>query len=291
MDNKKVLCSTGALIGRPNKRNYRLLKEFAGQLDCDGFEFMVYDSWYPEIDEMIETIKGYRLSIPVVHCEKALAEKFAGAELKYENGEFLYREMTPEEDKENCERAIEEFRANLRIANEFGADQMVFHLWNGLISDRHIERNIERFGKLKRLAEAAGVLLMVENVVCNTYDPLHDMEIVHKSYPDICYVFDTKMAEFHGQTMQIFEPEWEWMLSEGHVKHLHINDYSGGIKDWGNMRVLPIGQGHVDFDGFFSKLGKYGFEGYYTVEATAFDKTGTVNTVMLNECFERLRRF
>ncbi|MCR5323091.1 MAG: sugar phosphate isomerase/epimerase [Lachnospiraceae bacterium] len=291
MNRKNVLCSTGALIGRPNKRDYRLLKDLAGQLECDGFEFMVYDSWYPQIDEMIETVKGFGLSIPVVHCEKALAEKLADAELKYENGEYSYREMTPKEDKENFERAIEEFKVNLRIANEFGADRMVFHLWNGLISDRHIERNIERFGKLKDMAEAAGILLMVENVICNTYDPLHDMETVHNSYPDVSYVYDTKMAEFHGQTMQIFDPQWEWMLSEGHVRHLHINDYGGGIKDWGNMRVLPIGLGHVDFDTFFAKLEKYGFDGYYTVEATAFDKNGVVNTAMLNECFERLRKY
>ena len=83
---KKVLISTGALIGRPNGRDYRLLKEFAGQLDCDGFEYMVYDSWYPEIDRMTDTVKGYGLNIPVIHCEKALSEKLAGARLNFVNG-------------------------------------------------------------------------------------------------------------------------------------------------------------------------------------------------------------
>ena len=35
----QILCSTGALIGRPNNRDYRLLESFAKQLHCDGFEF------------------------------------------------------------------------------------------------------------------------------------------------------------------------------------------------------------------------------------------------------------
>ena len=41
---RQILCSTGALIGRPNGRDYRLLRQFCPQLDCDGFEFILYDS-------------------------------------------------------------------------------------------------------------------------------------------------------------------------------------------------------------------------------------------------------
>ncbi len=286
---KKIFCSTGALLGRPNKRDYRLLQELAKQLDCDGFEFMVYDSWYPEVDEMIETVKGIGLQIPVVHCEKALSEKLAGARVWYENGEYPYQEMTPEEDRESFAAAVEEFKLNLRIAGEFGADRMVFHLWNGLVSDKNIERNVERFAIFRELAKEAGVQLLVENVICNTYDPLYNIGLVRKMYPDTDYVYDTKMAEFHGQTMQLFDPKWEWMLTEGRVKHLHVNDYNGGIKDWGNFGVLPIGKGHVDFEGFFSRLSQYGYEGDFTVEATAFDKTGVVDVTMLNECFAKLR--
>ena len=37
----QILCSTGAIIGRPNNRNYRLLETVAPQLDCDGFEFLL----------------------------------------------------------------------------------------------------------------------------------------------------------------------------------------------------------------------------------------------------------
>ena len=47
--------------------------------------------------------------------------------------------------------------------------------------------------------------------------------------------------------------------------------------------------GHVDFDAFFEHLKSYGYHGDYTVEATAFDRSGTVDTEMLNECFANLR--
>ena len=288
---KKILCSTGALIGRPNNRDYRLLKELAGKLECDGFEFLVYASWYTEIDMLIETVKSFRLTIPVVHCEKSLSEKLAGARRWYDKDGFHQQDMTQEEDRESVIQALEEFGMNLRIASEFGADRMVFHLWNGIVSDSHIERNIEYFGKLNDMAKEAGIELMVENVLCNTYDPMYDMELAHRSYPDIGYVYDTKMAEFHGQTMKLFEPEWDWMLKEGKIRHLHVNDYDGGIMDWSNLSVLPVGKGHVDFDTFFAKLKEYGYGGDYTVEATAFDKTGIVDTGMLNDCFMRIRAY
>ena len=41
---REILCSTGAIIGRPNGRNYRLLEDLAKQLQCDGFELMMYDT-------------------------------------------------------------------------------------------------------------------------------------------------------------------------------------------------------------------------------------------------------
>ncbi len=288
---KKVYCSTGALIGRPNNRDYRLLEGFAGQLDCDGFEFMVYDSWYPEIERLIESVKGFKLEIPVVHCQKSLSEKLAGGAAGFENGEYFYRDLSPQEDKELFEKAVDEFRLNLRLASEFGAEKMVFHLWNGIISDRNIERNVERLGTFLEMAQKEGILLMVENVICNTHDPLYDMNLVLDSYPDACFVYDTKMAEFHGQTLDIFGPGQKRIADGRHIKHLHINDYSGGIKDWGNLKVLPIGKGHVDFDAFFDELKAYGYDGDMTVESTAFDKNGIVDLSMLNGCFAKIREY
>ena len=59
--------------------------------------------------------------------------------------------------------------------------------------------------------------------------------------------------------------------------------------DWGNMKILPIGSGHVDFDTFFARMAEYGYNGDYTVETTALDRDGNVDTAMLNSCFENIR--
>lgn len=40
----QILCSTGALLGYVNKKNYRLLETLAKELCCDGYELMIYSS-------------------------------------------------------------------------------------------------------------------------------------------------------------------------------------------------------------------------------------------------------
>ncbi len=68
----QILCSTGAIIGKPNNNDYRLLREYAPKLECDGFELMMSSAWYSHIDRVIDDIKSYKLSIPVVHSQKSL---------------------------------------------------------------------------------------------------------------------------------------------------------------------------------------------------------------------------
>ena len=62
----KILCSTGALVGRPNGRNYRLLRSVIKELQCDGLEFMMYDSWYDEAEQIVEYLQGL-LSLTLEH--------------------------------------------------------------------------------------------------------------------------------------------------------------------------------------------------------------------------------
>ena len=70
----QIFCSTGSLLGRPNGRNYRLLTEYCPQLDCDGFEFILYNSWYDEMESLTAFFRSLQLNIPVMHCEKSLSE-------------------------------------------------------------------------------------------------------------------------------------------------------------------------------------------------------------------------
>ena len=63
--------------------------------------------------------------------------------------------------------------------------------------------------------------------------------------------------------------------------------------DWDSTigrAVLPIGAGHVDFDAFFRFIHLTGYDGSFTVEATAFGSDGSVDVEMLNRCFEQIRR-
>jgi len=70
----KVLCSTGAFIGRVNERNYKLIIENAQKIHCDGFEFMLYPSWYDVIDQLVYDLKATDIAFPIVHIDKQVGE-------------------------------------------------------------------------------------------------------------------------------------------------------------------------------------------------------------------------
>ena len=145
---QQIICSTGALIGRPNGRDYRLLKQFCPQLECDGFEFIMYGTWYNEVDAITEFLTSIGLNIPVMHIEKSITEHIA------RGGE--------EEERE----AFRLFEINCRMAEAIGAQKIVIHLWNGLISDTHFENNLRSYPMFREIAEKHGLTLLVENVVC-----------------------------------------------------------------------------------------------------------------------------
>lgn len=69
-----ILCSTGALIGKANNRDYHLIGKLAGLLQCDGYEFMMYSSWYGEWEILADYLAGLNLYMPVVHCDKRIGE-------------------------------------------------------------------------------------------------------------------------------------------------------------------------------------------------------------------------
>ncbi len=61
--------------------------------------------------------------------------------------------------------------------------------------------------------------------------------------------------------------------------------------DWDNLRVLPMGEGHIDFDRFFKHVRSTGYQGDFTFEATGFDRQGEIHTDVLNEQFRRAREY
>ena len=264
---KHILCSTGALIGRPNGRDWRLLEKFTPRLKFDGYEFMVYDSWYERLSEVVRDVARMGLNIPTLHCEKTLGELLSVRE---------YAE------------AERQFRLNCEAAAALGARLLVLHLWNGRISDSHIDNNIEGAKRLEPIAESFGLRLTVENVVCNCRDPMCHIDRL-AAETDVCFTFDTKMAAFHRQLDDVFAPERACLWRDRRIRHIHINDYAGGYMDWSNLRTLHPGQGNIDFAEFFSRLKAMSYTGDYTIEATSFDQSGEVDLDALNRDYEYVR--
>lgn len=267
----EILCSTGALIGKPNNRDYRLLKPLSEKLSCDGFEFMMYSSWYEKADEIAEELTGLEIKTPVMHCEKHIGEAIGRNE------------------KGDLEKALRLFTTNCKIARAIGAGKMVLHLWDGMVSDSNFQNNLQAYKLLSDISREYGVDLLVENVVCNRENPMQHWCELAEWYPDIHFVFDTKMAAFHQQLEMLYQEEYSWLWRKGHIRHFHVNDYAGGYMEWSKLRTLPIGEGHIDFEEFFSFVRSIGYDGTLTVEATAFNEEGEVNTDMLNHCFQYIR--
>ncbi len=265
----KILCSTGALIGRPNGRNHKLLEEFSKKLCCDGYELMMYDTWYDRLEQVISDIQGMQLYIPVVHAEKTIGQAISLG------------------GKENLQKALYLFEMNADAAAKLGAMKIVLHLWDGLPSDGTFENNMEAYPRLLKLAEKYHLDLLVENVVCNVQSPMKRILQLQKRYPEIHFVFDTKMAAFHCELEELYKEEnqalWE------NIRHYHVNDYAGGYKEWSNLKTLPIGRGNIDFDKFFTYIKKIGYDDTFTLEGTAFNKDGVVDFDTLNGCMTILR--
>lgn len=70
----QLLCSTGALITRKNNRDYHLLTDIAPGLHCDGFEFMMYESWYDIWEQIVCDLSKMNLSFPLFHVEKCVGQ-------------------------------------------------------------------------------------------------------------------------------------------------------------------------------------------------------------------------
>lgn len=265
----RILCSTGALLEYGG--DYKLLEMLSKQLLCDGYEFMMDSPYYDEIEELKRFFQAAELYIPIIHCEKSIGENLS------KGGEA---ELT---------EAYEKFEVNCDIAQSLGAEKMVIHLWDGRTSDSHFQSNLTGYFYLNQIAQRYGLDLLVENVVCNVENPMKHLCELREKYSNVHFVFDTKMAAFHGQLDLLYEAEYDWLWKDGHICHYHVNDYAGGYMDWENLKSLPIGEGKLDFARFFAFINKIGYDGTFTVEATAHDDKGLVDVEMLNQQFQYIR--
>lgn len=267
---KPLLCSTGALITSKNGRNYLLLKDLALRLHCDGFEFMMYGAWYDAWERVADEVAAMGLSFPVFHVEKRVGTAIS----RNEEGDVG--------------EAARLFEINCRVAERIGAKKLVFHLWDGEPSDRDIDNNIRQYAIMDAIAKRYGLLLTVENVVCNKENPLKHLAQLHEVYPDIAFTFDVKFAQFHDELETAFAQAYSW-LWEGAVRHIHISDYAGGYMEWGKLRSLHPGEGKIDYEAFFAHLKAAGYPGSVTIESTSVNEDGSVDVDKMNKSLGMLR--
>ena len=228
----------------------------------------MYDTWYDKIKELYSAVKCLDKPVLVFHLEKSIGEQISHYHL---------------------DDALEKMDINCALASSLGAEKLVLHLWNGIVSDKNIDYNIECYKYLEEVAFKHSLMLTVENVVCNNSTPWAHLCTLKEVYPSIKFTFDTKMADFHKELDKIYEPNYRHLVDN--FAHLHINDRLGEYKDWANLRVLPVGKGSVDFDRFFAFIKEVGYHGDFTTEATSFDQSGKIDLDTLNESLDKIKAY
>ena len=266
-----ILPSIGAFIGRVNGRDHRAFLSVADRINATAYEFMMYESFYPRADAILDDFCATGLSFPVFHVEKRLSEYIAGGEMA------------------DLSEAYSRFAANCRAAARLGAKKLVLHLWNGMASDWHFSYHLDAFSELSSVAAAHGLLLTVENVVCAHRDPLSHFAELLDRYPDVAFTYDSKMAAFHRQEYTVFCESYR-ALWQGHIRHIHFNDYNGVPGDFSKLAVLHLGEGNIDIARFASGLRAVGYCDTVTLECSCMRPDGTLVPEKMNASLALARK-
>ncbi|MDY5015581.1 MAG: sugar phosphate isomerase/epimerase [Eubacteriales bacterium] len=271
-----VYLSTGAFTGRVNGRNWRFAIEYAERLDCDGYELLIFPEFEEKIDEIVREYRAAGLRIPVVHAEKHIGDLMSspGADAMAEAMELARR---------NFETAAALYRTGV---SPEGHAKVVVHCWGIPDSDTYFGEIAERVGRLSELAERCGVEMLPENSFCVHGSPKAHFEALAARYPKQGFIVDTRCAAFHAELPELVRSE----VFRTRVRHIHINDYSGGYRDWDAMYpILQPGRGNIDWNAFFEGLRAIPYAHSVTLEAPSMRPDG-VDCATLNESLGRIRR-
>lgn len=256
----KIYLSTGAFTGRKNGRNYKLAIDYADKLECDGYELLMYEDFYQNINTIIADYIASELNFPVVHVDKMIGDLFADRNLSafYKAKEIL---------KQNCD-----------IAKRLRSEKIVVHAWGYPASDENPELICERISDFIDIAKEYQIDLLIENVLCTYKDPLILLEKLYLQYPDLHFIVDTRHAQFHCELEKTLQSE---IIKN--VRHIHINDYNGGYKEWDKRNpILQPPNGCIDWDTFFNRLKSINYSHSITLEAPSMLENG-VDTSTLNK--------
>jgi len=273
-----ILCSTGLIVNMSNDQNHALIAEYLPALKYDGFELEAKPSH-------IDNPGRFAAADAAILAAIDKGAKFYTMHTYKEIGSLISRNGDGD-----AEKALRLFEDNCHNAVRYGIKLLVLHLWGGRDSDKNIGFNLAFYPKLKAIADRRGLILTVENIVCNTHRPLQHMRRLWEMYGgEVRFTIDTRQAEFHKSLRQTCESDFLW--DNNLVEHLHISDYSGAEYDW--EKFLPndtyLGRGDVDFDYFWGFLRSAGFVGLVTAEKRKIDPGNDDYLHNLNMVYDFIR--
>ncbi len=161
---------------------------------------------------------------------------------------------------------LDYLRSCIRLGKELGCDIIrVFTFWKRGPSPPVWEKVKRQFSAAVPIAEDAGVVLGVENehtTYCATASETKQL-VTEVGSPAVKVVWDP-CNEVYAEDGITPYPD-AYRLVEPMVAHVHVKD---GVKDpaTAEARVVPVGEGVIDWQGQLRELLAKGYEGYASLE-------------------------
>ena len=265
---KKILCSTGTIVGKANGFDHTLIARYAKDIRADGLELMMLQAYYDDLTGVCKTLERASLPVYTFHFEKNITALLG---------------LGTQEDRREGLRLFEK---NTDMARAVGASAAVFHLWDGRFDARHLSGVIDLLAILFEICDKRSVELLVENIPCRI-SPYESVLRIAREYPGSRFTFDTRHADVVGETDRFLQSE----IWRKRIGHIHVSDHCGltvpGM--WGVTRpIVHPGEGKIDFDEFFDKMPPYDGE-TVTLESPVMLPDGTHDLEKLNRTLSFLR--
>jgi sugar phosphate isomerase/epimerase len=126
---------------------------------------------------------------------------------------------------------------------------------------------VDAFARITPALEKHHVFGAIESVfgmICNDFYTLLPL-ISHFNSPYLCVNFDPSHDVLKGN----FDTGWIARQWGGRIKHVHLKD-AVGLPEMGKFLFPMLGEGRVDWAGFFAALRDIGYGGYLSVEFESF---------------------
>ena len=264
-----IYCSTGTFVGRINGRDHTLITKYGNQIQADGFEFLMMSVWYNDLTAILQNITSFGFSFPVFHADKGIGDQISFA------------------SNDTLQTAKELMLKNCEAACMLNSEKIVVHPWGIPASDEKIDFICEHIGELLQIAQSYHLDLLLENCCCKFHSPFENLKRITSMYPELGIIIDTRPAHFHRE-LETITADSDFI--QKFVRHIHINDYCGGYKEWEALHpILHPGKGTVDFSSFFKQLRTAGYSGSFTLEAPSM-RENTVAYEEINQNLDFIRK-